>query len=304
MSQTAAPRYDLHAHSTFSDGTMSPAELVAHAARQGVAVLALTDHDTTDGVAEALIAARRNGTSVVPGVEISVTWDRRTIHIVGLLVDPDCQVLQEGLSGLRRFRRWRAEEIARRLSKAGIEGALEGARKQAAGSSIGRIHFARFLVEKGYAEEMRQVFKRFLVKGKPGHVRGEWATLEQAVSWIRAAGGMAVIAHPARYRLSAVRLRRLIGEFREVGGCGIEVVSSSHSRDDCFAMALQARRAGLLASAGSDYHGPDNPWIELGRIPPLPDGCLPVWESPRWRLYEVPREGYPLQFHSERWPRG
>ncbi len=305
MSQIASSIcHDLHAHSTCSDGSLAPAELVARAARQGVQVLALTDHDTTEGIREAEAAADQLGVGLVPGVEISVSWERRTIHIVGLHVDPACEDLRQGLAGLRRFRRWRAEEIGRKLDKAGIEGALEGARRYAGGSSIGRIHFARFLIERGYAEDMRGVFKRFLVKGKPGHVAGQWAELEQAVGWIRAAGGMAVIAHPARYRLSATWLRRLIGEFRESGGVGIEVVSSSHSRDDCFAMALQARRAGLLASAGSDYHGPDNPWIELGRIPPLPNGCLPIWESPRWRLYEVPQGGYPLQLHKERWPRG
>ncbi len=304
MSRNLPSRYDLHAHSTCSDGVLTPARLVAHAARQGVKVLALTDHDTTEGVHEAEHAADREGIRLVPGVEISVTWERHTIHIVGLQVDCRNEVLQEGLGGLRRFRRWRAEEIARRLGKAGVEGALEGARRFAHGASIGRIHFARFLIEQGHAGDMREVFKRFLVKGKPGHVAGEWAELEQAVSWIRAAGGMAVIAHPARYRFTATRLRRLIGEFRESGGVGIEVVSSSHSRDDCFAMALQARRAGLLASVGSDYHGPENPWIELGRIMPLPDGCLPIWESPGWRLYEAPQEGYPLPFHTERWPRG
>ena len=296
--------YDLHSHSTASDGTMSPAGLVEHAARQGVDVLALTDHDTTDGVEEASAAARRLGLRLVPGVEISVTWNRRTIHVVGLGIDPDCGALRDGLAGLRRYRRWRAEEIGRRLERAGVKGALAGARRFAGGSSIGRIHFARYLVEQGHAQEMGQVFKRFLVKGKPGYVAGEWATLGQATEWICAAGGMAVIAHPARYRLSATQLRRLIGEFRENGGVGIEVVSSSHSRDDCFAMALHARRAGLLASCGSDYHGPDNPRAELGRIPALPNGCLPVWESPRWRLYEAPQEGYPLQSRSERWPRG
>ncbi|HHC72365.1 MAG TPA: PHP domain-containing protein [Thiotrichales bacterium] len=278
-------RFDLHSHSTASDGTLAPAELVARAARAGVQVLALTDHDTTDGIAEACEAAQRHGLWLVAGVEISVTWKRRTVHIVGLGVDPERPELQAGLQRLREFRQWRAEEIGRRLAKHGIPGAWEGARRLATGAIVGRTHFARFLVENGHAGSVREVFGRFLVKNRPGHVAGRWASLEEAVGWIRAAGGQAVIAHPARYRLTATKLRELIGEFMACGGEALEVVSGSHSRDEVVAMAAKARAFRMLASAGSDYHGPENPWIELGRLPPLPAGCRPVWEG--WEQPEL-----------------
>ncbi len=271
---------DLHTHSTASDGTLSPTALVEHAVAAGVETLALTDHDTLAGIAEAQDAAARCGLRLIPGVEVSVTWGGRTVHIVGLGVDTASATLREGLAGLQAYRLWRAEEIGRRLAKAGYDGALEGARRHAAGTLIGRTHFARFLVQRGAASDLRDVFKHFLVAGKPGHVPGEWTTLEQALCWIHAAGGIAVIAHPARYDFTRTKMRRLLGELKECGGRGLEVVSGSHSRDDYFVYARHAREEGLLASAGSDYHGPEKPWIELGRLPPLPDGCTPVWTAP------------------------
>ncbi len=278
-------RYDLHTHSTMSDGSFSPTDLVKYAAKQQVSVLSLTDHDTTEGVAEARLAANSLGVILVPGVEVSVTWNHSTIHILGLNVDPEDTELQQGLAALRSFRDWRAKEIGQRLEKTGIAEAYKAARGYASGSSIGRVHFARFLVKQGYATDMRDVFKRFLVKGKPGHVTGKWASLEQALEWIHGAGGQAVIAHPARYRMSVTRLRQLIGEFCECSGEGLEVVSGSHSRNDCITMATHAQRSALLASCGSDYHGPGNPWIELGKIAPFPTGCVPIWKSPRWKQY-------------------
>lgn len=271
--------HDLHTHSTASDGTLAPAELVRRAAEAGVDVLALTDHDETCGLAEAATAARRYGIGFVPGAEISVTWNGMTIHIVGLHIRADAPALQAGLAKLREFRNWRAEEMGRRLAKAGITGAYEDARARAGGRIVSRTHFAQFLVANGHAKDLRQVFRKFLKRGKPGHVPGQWASLEEAVGWIRAAGGVAVLAHPARYDLTMTRLRKLAGTFVEAGGGAIEVVSGSHSRDDCFKMAQLARQFDLPASAGSDYHGPEHPWIELGRLPPLPDGCTPVWEG-------------------------
>jgi len=268
---------DLHTHSTASDGTLTPKALIARAADAGVEMLALTDHDTVAGLDQAAAAAVSTDLTFIPGVEISVTWGGRTVHIVGLGIDPHCRVLREGLDGLLEYRRWRAQEIARRLAKAGYDGALEGARAYSNGTLIGRTHFARFLVERGAAPDLRSVFKHFLVEGKPGHVAGDWTTLERAVGWIRAAGGEAVIAHPARYKFTRTKMKRLLGEFRECGGRGLEVVSGSHSRDDYFVYARHAREEGLLASAGSDYHGPEQPWIELGRLPALPDGCRPIW---------------------------
>lgn len=269
--------YDLHAHSIASDGSLRPAELVRRAAANGVSALALTDHDSTEGLAEAMAAAREVGIRLVPGVEISVTWKGRTVHIVGLNIDRGNKLLQEGLEGLREFRVRRAEAIAGQLDKAGIPGALAGAKHHAVGGLVSRTHFAHFLVENGHAKDVRRVFKHFLVKGKPGHVAGQWCSLADAVGWINAAGGQAVIAHPARYRLTRTKLLELIGDFRAAGGVAMEVVSGSHSRDECLTMAAHARSAGLLASAGSDFHGPENAYVELGRLRELPDGVTPVW---------------------------
>jgi predicted metal-dependent phosphoesterase TrpH len=274
--------HDLHSHSTASDGALEPAQLVARARAAGVDVLALTDHDTLDGYAAAAQAAAGGSLRVVPGVEISVSWSNQTIHVLGLNVDPHCPVLLQGLSGLLAFRDWRAVEIARKLAAAGIDGALEGAARYRQGRILSRTHFAHYLVEKGRAPSVREVFRHYLVKGRPGYVHGEWSELGTALDWIRAAGGMAVIAHPARYRLTRSKLARLIGEFREAGGVGIEVVSGSHSRDETLHMAAVSREHRLLASAGSDYHGPHNPWVELGRLRDLPPGCTPVWLAPDW----------------------
>lgn len=274
------PSPDLHTHSTASDGTLAPRALIARAAQHGVEVLALTDHDTLAGLDEAADAAQAQGLTLIPGVEISVTWGNRTVHIVGLDVDPSCRQLRDGLAGLLAYRAERAAEIARRLARAGWPGALEGAQALAAGELVGRTHFARFLVARGAAKDVRSVFKHYLVAGKPGHVAGEWTTLEAAVGWIRAAGGQAVIAHPARYGFTRAKMRRFIDAFVACGGRGIEVVSGSHSRDDYYTFARWARESGLLASAGSDYHGPESPWVELGRLPALPDGCRPIWTVP------------------------
>lgn len=274
--------HDLHSHSLASDGTLSPADLVARACAAGVDVLALTDHDSLDGLEEAEAAARAQGLRLVQGVEISVTWSRQTIHVLGLLVDRHNPELQAGLRSLQTFRDWRAEEIGRRLAKAGIEGAFPAARTLARGRIVSRTHFARFLVEQGHAASLREVFKHYLVNNKPGYVSGEWASLEDALGWIRAAGGLAVLAHPARYAMSASKRRRLLEEFRECGGVGMEVVSGSHSRDEALTMAALSRTTPLLASRGSDFHGPENPWVELGRLQELPSGCSPLWESELW----------------------
>ncbi len=245
----------------------------------GVGTLALTDHDTTEGLALAPKAALHSGVELIPGVELSVTWSGQTVHILGLNLDPENAELQAGLARLREFRDWRASEIGRRLAKKGIEGALEGATAFSNGRLISRTHFARFLVSKGVCADEREVFRHYLVKGKPGHVPGKWASLEEALQWIQAAGGETAIAHPARYKMTRSKLRRLIGEFTELGGAALEVVSGSHSRDDNFVMARHARDFGLRASAGSDFHTPANPWIDLGRLPPLPEGCVPVWRD-------------------------
>ena len=275
---------DLHSHSTVSDGTLTPSELLAHAAKQDVEVLALTDHDSVDGLDEAAIAAKQHGIKLINGAEISIMWKGQTIHMVALGIDPSYQPLRDGLASICEYRSWRAEEIGRRLAKKRIEGAYEGAKAYAKGSLIARPHFGRFLIEKGYCKDMREVFKKYLVRGRPGYVPGKWAEMDAAVSWVRGAGGIPIIAHPARYRLTAGRLRTMLGEFKECGGLGIEVVSGSHTPDECNTMAAHAERAGLLASQGSDYHGPENPWVQLGRLTPMPDNCNPVWQSEFWPL--------------------
>lgn len=272
--------HDLHSHSWVSDGTLSPTELVQRAVAAGVGVLALTDHDDTAGCAEAQAAAATCGIELLPGVEVSVTWQGMTVHIVGLAIDAEAPELQAGLARLREFRGWRAEEMGRRLAARGIDGAYEGAAALSRGRIISRTHFAHYLVSRGCGKDVRDIFKHYLKRNKPGHVPGQWAALEEAVGWIRAAGGVAVMAHPARYELTSAKLRRLLGEFMECGGEAMEVISGSHTPDDVLAMARHARALGLLASAGSDFHGPENPWVELGRLSPLPEGLTPVWQ--RW----------------------
>lgn len=274
--------YDLHCHSTASDGSLTPTELVALAKKNRVDVLALTDHDVTHGLHEAWQQARANQLEFVPGIEISVSWRHQTIHIVGLGIDPDNPVLLQGLDSILDFRKQRAEKIAEKLGQKGIEGALEGAKKFAGGQILSRTHFAHFLVEQGYAKDMKQVFKKFLVRNKPGYVPGQWAELEDALSWIKAAGGIAVLAHPARYAISNGRLKEFISQFKELGGVAIEVVSGSHSQEEVFRMGELTRYFGMSASSGSDYHGPSNAYRELGYMYSMPSQCQPVWETHHW----------------------
>lgn len=275
--------FDLHSHSTASDGSLTPSELVARARDNGVEVLALTDHDEVAGLYQAAQKSREVGLGFIPGIEISVSWAHQTFHIVGLGIKPDNQVLRTGLQKLQSFRQWRSEEIARRLAKANIHGALEGARSFCQGNVLSRTHFAQFLVKEGHARDIKQVFRRFLVRGKPGHVSGDWASLEDALSWIHAAGGIAVIAHPARYSLSGTRMRQFIAEFIELGGVGFEAISGSHSRDEENNMLNLAKKFKLLVSCGSDFHGPENPYRELGQLTPVPEDCTPVWAHHGWR---------------------
>jgi hypothetical protein len=271
--------YDLHSHSTVSDGSLSPEHLVARAIDQGVDVLALTDHDGTEGITAAQAAAQGTKLSLVTGVEISVTWGSSTIHILGLKVDHKNAALQKGLEKIRDYRKERAVKIAERLEKSGISGAYEGASQYASPVMLGRVHFAKFLVDKGHAKNINDVFKRYLVRNKPGYVSGEWATLAQAVNWINGAGGQAVIAHPARYKMTATKLRRLITEFKELGGVGLEVVSGRQHPEEIKILAKLANDFNLLASCGSDFHSPDNTWVELGRLPELPSSVNPIWKK-------------------------
>jgi len=272
-------RYDLHCHSTRSDGLLSPAEVVHRAAARGVDVLALTDHDETAGLDEARAAADEAGIALVTGAELSVSWDEITIHVVALHFDPAHGALQGGLQQIRSGRDSRARRIAASLATAGIPGAYEGARRYVTSERlISRTHFARFLVEAGHVREMKDVFSRYLTPGRPGYVAHVWASLEDAIGWIHAAGGQAVLAHPGRYKVTSTGLPRLLSEFRDLGGDAVEVLSPSHQAAQVGQFASLARTYGLAASTGSDYHGPGESWLDLGDLPPLPAGLDPVWK--------------------------
>jgi len=271
--------YDLHSHTLQSDGTLTPTALVERAAEKGVDVLALTDHDVTDGLAEAKTAADRCGIRLIPGVEVSANWEGMTLHVVGLGIEPGNVTLEQGLAGLRALRNERAVEMAAGLEKIGITGSHEGASRLAKGKILSRTHFARHLVEAGHAGDMGKAFRKFLRKGKAGFVRSDWCALETCVSWFQAAGGRAVIAHPERYTLGRARMERMLRAFKECGGDGIEVVSGSHSPGGVERFGRIACEFELLASRGSDFHGPETTWIELGRLPRLPEYCVPVWHD-------------------------
>jgi predicted metal-dependent phosphoesterase TrpH len=277
--------YDLHCHSTVSDGLLSPSELVARAAERGVKFLALTDHDDVDGLEEATQAAAQHGITFINGVEISVSWRSHTLHIVGLRIDPKNPALVVGLHGIRSGRRRRAELMADSLARSGIGGVLEGAYRYAANPDIiGRTHFARYLVEAGHCKDVASVFKRYLVKGKPGYVPHQWAELQDAINWIRGAGGIAVLAHPGRYTagrkaMGKSTLQELLQEFTDMGGQGIEVVTGSHTPPQYAEFARYATQYGLLCSCGSDYHGPGESYRDLGRLPDLPLECKPIWSA-------------------------
>ncbi len=272
--------YDLHCHSTASDGVLSPRALVERAASMGVQVLALTDHDELRGLDEARVVAEALGIRLVMGVEISVSWAGHSVHIVGLNFDSEDPILAGGLARNRGGRAERARRMAEELARLGIHGALDGAYKFADNQDlIGRTHFARFLVERGLVKDVKTVFKKYLVKGKPGYVPHQWASLEEALVWIRAAGGQAVIAHPGRYQMGREKMRLLLSEFKHLGGDAIEVVTGSHTPDQVPVFAELAAEFDLLASVGSDFHAPGEGGRELGRLPPLPPRCRPLWSA-------------------------
>ncbi|MCH9798908.1 MAG: PHP domain-containing protein [Betaproteobacteria bacterium] len=270
---------DLHCHSTISDGLYSPEELVAYAHAQGVKVLALTDHDDMGGLSRARRAAEQHGMQFINGVEISVTWKKRTLHIVGLKVNPDYAPLKAALDAVKQGRLDRAKLMAEGLEKVGIEGSFEGAQAMAGNSIMTRSHFARFLVEAGYVKDVKTVFKKYLVKGKPGFVEHEWMTLEEAVTLIKDSGGVAVIAHPGRYDLGRTNMPLLMHQFRMCGGEAIEVVTGSHTPPQYSQFAKIAHQFSLKSSLGSDFHGPGMSYMAMGRIAELPANCIPVWQD-------------------------
>ena len=270
---------DLHCHSIVSDGTLTPEELAARAAANGVELWALTDHDEIGGQHRAAEAARSQGMKYLTGTEISVTFAGQTVHIVGLGFDPDDPAMLQGLMDTRGGRGNRALEMADQLAKVAIKDAYEGALRYVGNPAlISRTHFARFLVETGVCKETSEVFRKYLTEGKPGYVEHRWASLKDAVQWITRAGGMAVIAHPARYKFSANEEFALFSEFKAHGGRAVEVVTGSHTAAEYVKYAATAQEFGLAASRGSDFHSPDESHTDLGTLPYLPGELTPVWE--------------------------
>ena len=271
-------RADLHSHSNVSDGELAPADLVTRAQAKGVELFALTDHDELDGLAPASQTAAALGLAFVPGVEISVTWGGTTVHIVGLGIDACNADLQAGLAHVRSGRWRRAREMGEQLEAIGISGAFEGALAHADNADmVSRTHFARYLVDTGVCRDLREVFSKYLSEGKPGFVAHRWAELGQAVGWISGAGGVAVLAHPGRYKLNELAMHELMREFKAAGGLALEVSTSNHSRAQIEIYAQAARDFGFEASVGSDFHAPGESLAELGCAAPLPTDLTPVW---------------------------
>jgi predicted metal-dependent phosphoesterase TrpH len=270
---------DLHCHSTVSDGLLAPAQVVQRAHANGVQMMALTDHDELGGLVEARTQAESLGMRFVNGVEISVSWQDQSVHIVGLGVDITSAALLAGLARVRSGRDMRAHRMSDALAAIGIRGVYEGALKYVGNPAlISRAHFARYLVEIGIARDMGNVFEHYLVRGKPGFVDHEWASLDEALGWIHAAGGVAVVAHPGRTRVSKNGMEQLLDRFRDLGGEAIEVVSGSQCGAEALEYARVARRYGFLASRASDFHGPGESVVDIGRAEILPPDLTPVWE--------------------------
>ena len=269
---------DLHCHSVISDGTLTPEALAERARANGVELWALTDHDEIGGQHRAMAAARAQGLKYLTGTEISITFASQTVHIVGLGFDPDNEQLKQGLAQTRGGRGQRAQEMSDGLAAVGIKGAYEGALKYAGNLElISRTHFARFLVETGACKDTNEVFRKYLTEDKPGFVPHRWASLGDAVRWITQAQGVAVIAHPARYKFSANEEYALFSEFKTHGGQGVEVVTGSHTPAEYVKYAATAVEFGLAASRGSDFHSPDESHTDLGILPYLPGPLTPVW---------------------------
>lgn len=269
---------DLHCHSVVSDGTLTPEELAPRAKTNGVELWALTDHDEVGGQERAAAAARQVGLPYLTGTEISVTFANVTVHIVGLGFDPTDRALVNGLRQTRGGREERARQMGVELARAGIPGAFEGAMKYVGNPDlISRSHFARYIVESGHCPDTNAVFRKYLAEGKPGFVPHRWANLGDAVKWITGAGGVAVIAHPARYKFTANEEFALFNEFRAHGGRGVEVVTGAHSQADYVKYAEFCSEFDLLGSRGSDFHSPDESHTDLGKLPDLPGSVTPVW---------------------------
>lgn len=271
---------DLHCHSKASDGLLSADEVARRAAANGVELLALTDHDNLDGLVAAHAVADEAGMQFVYGVEISIEWGGLQVHILGLNFDADDQILNAGLESIRSGRVSRAQRMADELEKIGIPGCFDGAMRHAENPHlISRAHFARYLVEIGVCKDVRSVFESYIVPGRPGYVDHRWATLEESVNWIVGAGGIAAVAHPGRYKFSKAEMRGLLEDFKSLGGQAVEIISGSHSAENVTVFSRYAREYGFMASCGSDFHGPGESYVDLGKLSPLPAGLTPVWEA-------------------------
>ncbi len=275
-------RYDLHCHSTASDGALSPTELVQRAHQHGVTVLALTDHDTTMGLTEARVCAATLDIRFINGIELSASWQNKCLHIIGLGIDPDYAPLATATHDLQTTRLERAAKIAEKLERKRITGAFEAVKKAAGEGMITRSHFANFLLSQNHVSTQQEAFDRYLGKGKSAYVSAAWADMTLAINWITEAGGVAVLAHPLRYSLTANWMKRLLTAFKDAGGQGIEVVTGRNNVDEIKLLASYASRFELAGSVGSDFHNPVSPWLELGRLAPLPDNIQPVWELLRF----------------------
>lgn len=273
-----AEKYDLHCHSTASDGGLPPTAVVQRAYAQGVTVLALTDHDTTAGLAEAGQAASQLGLRLIKGIELSACYQSQCLHIIGLNIDPEHPALVQGIARQHAIRAERAKKIADKLEKKRIPGVYAAVKQAAGQGEITRSHFADFLLANGYVSSQQEAFDRYLSKGKPAFVPTVWAELSEVVAWIKQAGGIAVLAHPLRYKLSAKWMSRALAAFKLMGGEGIEVVTGRAGEDEIRLSRLYAETHQLFASVGSDFHSPDNQYLELGRLQQLPQGLAPVWE--------------------------
>ncbi|MEQ1635623.1 MAG: PHP domain-containing protein [Methylococcales bacterium] len=270
-------QYDLHCHSNASDGALSPTELVTRAQQQGVTALALTDHDTTQGLEEARQAALIAGIRSINGIEISTTWENHCLHIVGLNINPDQESLKTGIAHLQAIRSDRAQKIALKLEKKRIPDAYAAVTQAAGRGMITRSHFADFLLKQNHVSTQQEAFDRYLGQGKSAYVSTAWASLSDALDWIVQAGGVAVLAHPMRYKLSANWMNRLLSAFKESGGQGVEVITGRSSPEEITLISNYLKRYDLYGSVGSDFHSPTNQWVELGRLKPLPETVKPVW---------------------------
>jgi len=270
-------KVDLHNHSYYSDGVFSPTEVVRLADEADCNLFALTDHDTTDGLSEAQQMADKLSVNLVSGVEISALWRNMTIHIVGLGIDINNDILQKGLNYNQRLREERAEKIALGLRRAGITDALEKTQNLSKTDMLTRTHFAQMLIREGYCKDMRSVFRRFLTGKKPGASRVEWRSFDEVVGWIHAAGGLAVIAHPFRYRMTQTKIKNMLTDFKEVLGDGIEVITATSTDEEITLSNKWAKKYKLLSSCGSDYHGWPNQRIQIGCLRDLPNPDNAIW---------------------------